>query len=478
MLLRLAILVAALVVQASAARHILFLTHSAGYRHDSIPVAVQAITDIGRRSGAFSVTTTEDLSVISAAGLAPFDAIFFFTSGELALSEQQKRDLLAFVRAGKGFGGTHSATDTLYGWAEYGDLIGAYFDGHPWVQEVSIDVEDPDFPGQQRVAPGYRMVEEIYQFREFSRDRVRVLQTLDTTTVDLRAPGVNRTDGDFPLAWCRTYGEGRVFYTALGHFDETWRDARFQQMLEGALLWLIGDVTASALPRAGNLSPRPDVAVGGVRTPDGRSLSPAPGALVRIEGTNLTSGSTLRAAAGSTLPRKLAGTRVELDGQPIPLLTVAPERIEAQMPADLRPGTIATLTVTVVNLTSAAAPVPLAAASPTLLDGRQVDGVLVLYASGLGEVTPAVPAGMAAPLTPLSTLHVAPAVRVNGTAVTPLFAGLAPTLIGVYQINAALGEAAVGAELQVELEAGGVISNRLLIPYSQTGSAADSAPGR
>lgn len=471
LLFRLAILITALAVQASAARQILFVTHSAGFRHDSIPVAVRALEDVGRRSSAFTVTATEDLTAISAAGLAPYDAVFFFTSGELALSDQQKRDLLAFVRSGKGFGGAHSATDTLYSWAEYGELIGAYFDGHPWVQEVSIDIEDPDFPGQRGQAPAFRVIEEIYQFRDFSRDRVRVLQTLDTASIDLRAPGVNRTDGDFALSWCRPYGQGRVFYTALGHFDETWRDPRFQQMLEGALRWLVGEVEANAAPR---MAVTPLVAA--IRTPDGREAAQAPGALVRIDGSNLTSGSAFRTEGGAALRYKLAGTRVELDGRPLPLLAVAPERIEALLPHDLRPGGSAPITVSVAGRSSGPVAVAIAPASPTLLAGLRVNGALVLYASGLGEVTPQVGDGQVTPLAPLSVLRQMPVVLVNGGEAVPFFAGLAPALVGIYQVNA-IAESAGGA-LAVELEAGGVRSNRIVIPGNQTGSGADSAPGR
>ena len=92
------------------------------------------------------MTCSEDLALISANSLRDFDILYFFTSGNLALSDQQKADLLAFVREGKGFGGAHSATDTLYTWPEYGELIGAWFNGHPWTQEVTIRVEDLDHP--------------------------------------------------------------------------------------------------------------------------------------------------------------------------------------------------------------------------------------------------------------------------------------------------------------------------------------------
>ncbi len=221
-------------------KRILYMTHSAGYVHDSIPTSCAVMQSLAARSGQFEVLCSEDLSLIAADSLRNFDILYFFTSGELALSDQQKVDLLAFVRNGKGFGGVHCATDTLYTWPEYGDLIGAYFNGHPWAQEVSINIEDPDDPTVRALAPSFRIVDEIYQFRDFSRDRVHVLMSLDTTSVDLNAPGVAREDGDFPLAWRRNYGQGRVFYTALGHFSETWLDERFQTMLLNALVWLGG----------------------------------------------------------------------------------------------------------------------------------------------------------------------------------------------------------------------------------------------
>jgi type 1 glutamine amidotransferase len=229
------------VVAPAAPKRVLYMTHSAGYVHDSIPTSCSVMQDLGARSGAFEVVCSEDLSLISADALREFDVLYFFTSGELELSDQQKADLLAFVRDGKGFGGVHSATDTLYSWQEYGDLIGGYFNGHPWYQDVAIHIEDPDHPIVKDLAPSFRITDEIYQFRSFAGDQVHVLMSLDTTSVDLTAPGVARPDGDFPLAWCRSYGQGRVFYTALGHPADTWLDERFQNILLNALLWLAGE---------------------------------------------------------------------------------------------------------------------------------------------------------------------------------------------------------------------------------------------
>src|SRR5689334_3397956 len=186
----------------SATRRVLFVTTTAGFRHnESIDASVEVMQDAARESGILEIVHTEDLSFINAENLRTYDALYFFTSGELPLSDSQKSALLDFVRQGKGFGGSHSATDTLYTWPEYGDLIGGIFDGHPWAQEAAFDVEDPENPIVAHMAPSFRATEEVYQFRNFSRDRVRVLLSLDTRSVDLTAPGVNRTDGDFAVAW-------------------------------------------------------------------------------------------------------------------------------------------------------------------------------------------------------------------------------------------------------------------------------------
>jgi len=241
----------------AAVPRILYVTATYGYRHDSIETSIQVFQDLATQSGLFEVVNTEDVSLLNADYLRNFDAVYFFTSGELPLSDQQKADLLDFVRQGKGFGGSHSATDTLYTWPEYGEMIGAYFDGHPWTQEANVNVEDPGNMVVAHMAPSFSALEEFYQFRNFSRDNVRVLLTLDTASVDLGADGVNRTDGDFALAWIRRYGQGRVFYSAFGHFNDSFQVPIFRTMLLNAVLWLTGQIDVDATPRPRPGSPAP-----------------------------------------------------------------------------------------------------------------------------------------------------------------------------------------------------------------------------
>ena len=420
----------------AAPRRILYLTASYGFRHtDSIDASVEVMQQLARESGVFEIFHTEDVSLLRADFLRNFDAVYFFTSGELPLSNQQKADLLDFVRQGKGFGGSHSATDTLYMWPEYGEMIGAYFDEHPWVQEASVDVEDPQNPLVEHLAPNFRFTEEYYQFRAFSRDRVRVLLTLDTSSVDLGAPDVHRTDGDFALAWIRSYGKGRVFYSAFGHFPESFQSPPIRTMLGMALLWLTGEIDVDATPRSGTSAAPPSVAA--VEDLVGARDQFAPGGIVEISGDGLTSGSEF-AAAAAPLPLRLAGTHVEVNAAPAPLFSVGPGRLLVQLPPSLMPGEPASLTVSSVNHASAPVSLSIAPASPAIAAAARSTGALTLYVTGLGAVSPTIPAGTAAPVSPLSQTVIQPLVLINGQSATVSFSGLAPGFVGLYQVNVLL----------------------------------------
>ena len=218
---------------------ILYFTHSAGYRHDVIPASREVLTRIGETEPRFKVVASEDVSVFTAENLRGFGAVMFFTTGELPMSDLQKKALTDFVSGGGGFLGVHSATDTFYQWPEYGRLIGGYFDQHPWHQSVSIEVADPVDPLTARLGRSLTLFDEIYQIRDFDAAGSHVLLRLDPASVDLGRENVHRHPYGWPLAWTRAYGGGRVFYSALGHEEGVWRDARFQAMLHNAVLWAI-----------------------------------------------------------------------------------------------------------------------------------------------------------------------------------------------------------------------------------------------
>jgi type 1 glutamine amidotransferase len=141
------------------------------------------------------------------------------------------------------------------GWPELTDMLGGVFINHPWRQPVRLVVEDREFPAMRHFPESFMIDDEIYEVVEFSRAKVRVLMTLDTSTVDMQHPPlapVVRKDGDFALAWVREYGKGRVFVCPLGHIMSTWDRPDIQQMwLEGAK-WAMGLSDADATPR-----PRP-----------------------------------------------------------------------------------------------------------------------------------------------------------------------------------------------------------------------------
>jgi uncharacterized protein len=216
---------------------ILYFTHSAGYRHDVIPLSKAILAQLGSNSGIFEVTATEDVSEFSAEKLERYAAVMFFTSGELPMSDAQKTALLNFVRSGRGFVGVHSATDTFYTWPDYLDLVGGYFNGHPWHQAVTIEVVDPANPLVAFLGNSFQVEDEIYQISDFDYRGSRVLLRLDPNSVDLGKTGVQQRFYGWPLAWTRFYGDGRVAYMALGHEPSVWQDARYQRMLTNAILW-------------------------------------------------------------------------------------------------------------------------------------------------------------------------------------------------------------------------------------------------
>jgi uncharacterized protein len=216
-------------------RRLLYLTHSAGYRHEAIPLSRTVLSRIGQ--SLFDVTATEDVSQLATENLARYAAVMFFTTGELPMSAAQKAALLDFVRSGRGFVGVHSATDTFYEWADYGALIGGYFDGHPWHQSVRINVSEPSDALVSFLGPSFEIKDEIYQIRDFDEQGSRVLLRLDAKSVDLSRDGVHQRSYGWPLAWTRSYGQGRVFYTALGHEEAVWRDERYQRLLLNAIRW-------------------------------------------------------------------------------------------------------------------------------------------------------------------------------------------------------------------------------------------------
>ncbi len=234
--------------------------------HESISHAMAVIEKMGRDTGLFDATLRTDSQLITKQNvtvkadgrdwrvghnLNSYDAIFFYGMREIPLTAQQKADLLSFVKDdGKGFVAAHAADTAFMEWPEFGDMIGARFDGHPWgIIEGTVIVEDPNFPAMKGFPPVFTIRDELYQAKDFSRDNIRVLARLDTSKLDMKHPGVHRTDGDFPQAWIKTYGKGRVFFSSFGHEVETWDNPAIQTMYLEAIKWALGLTNADTTPR-------------------------------------------------------------------------------------------------------------------------------------------------------------------------------------------------------------------------------------
>jgi type 1 glutamine amidotransferase len=222
-------------------KKLLYLTMSAGYKHEVIPFSKEIVKQIGEKSGAFETTDVQDVTGLMDADLSQYDAVMFYTTGELPLSEAQKNIFSNYISAGHGFIGVHSATDTLYTWDKYLRIVGGYFDGHPWHQTVTVDVGDPDNKIVKFLGRSFQINDEIYQISDFQWRDSKVLLRLDPNSVDLSKSGLRKRFYNWPLAWTRKYGKGKVFYTALGHEQAVWQDPRFQELLLNGIKWTMGD---------------------------------------------------------------------------------------------------------------------------------------------------------------------------------------------------------------------------------------------
>lgn len=236
----------AFLAQQQRVRRILIHVESAGFEHSVAKAAADGLSLVERQWRAwdesdprFEVVVDRGWDWATADRLAQLDAVFFYTTGELAATEPQRRALMDWIRAGGGFSGSHCASDTFYQWEEYGRMVGGYFDGHPWHEEVGVRVENRSHVATRHFEwPTFRVTDEIYQHKApWSRDTSTVLLSLDVAATDMEKGGIHRADRDFGLAWTRREGEGRVFYTAFGHREDVWESAWFRDHLVAGTLW-------------------------------------------------------------------------------------------------------------------------------------------------------------------------------------------------------------------------------------------------
>jgi len=258
-------------------RRVLVFAVTNGFRHQSIPTGQLMMRLMGEKTGAFEAVVSDDLANFEPDALATFDVVCFLnTTGNpflpnkkelekmddtarAAAGEREQRlkaSLMTWIRGGGGFVGIHSATDTFYEWEEYGQMMNGYFDGHPWNADTAVSVKVE--PGQEEhplaamfEGQNLDITEEIYQLKApYDSSKVRMLMRLDTERSPMDRRGIKRTDGDFGVSWARTWGEGRVFYTSLGHnHDIYWHPEIVRHYLAG-IQWALGDLEADATPVA------------------------------------------------------------------------------------------------------------------------------------------------------------------------------------------------------------------------------------
>jgi type 1 glutamine amidotransferase len=217
------------------------VTHTAGFRHDSIPAAENVLRDIGSESGLYRaefVRTADDVRArLTPAALAQVDGVFFAnTTGNIGIPDMA--GFLSWLAAGRAVLGAHSATDTYHDDPSFLAMLGGEFQAHGAIVETDVRVDDPSHPAVAHLAPRFTITDELYRFTRNNRGDVRVLLSMDRNPADGLGPA--GAPADLPLAWHKPHGSGRVFYTALGHRSEVWQDARFRQHLREAIRWALG----------------------------------------------------------------------------------------------------------------------------------------------------------------------------------------------------------------------------------------------
>ena len=242
---------------------LLLFSRTQGFRHASIEAGQLAVQQLGAAND-FTVTVTEDPTLFNDQTLAETDVVLFLNTTGDVLDDTQQAAFERFMARGGGFVGVHSAADTEYDWAFYGELVGAYFLTHPVVNQPGpLRIEDADHPSTRALPmPWMLAIEEYYSFQSNPADQVRVLMNIDESSYsqtpniscDPRSAsfpdGFSGRMGDHPMAWCHDRLGGRAWYTAIGHEAYLYQDATYQAHLLGGILTAARRVPANCAVRA------------------------------------------------------------------------------------------------------------------------------------------------------------------------------------------------------------------------------------
>jgi type 1 glutamine amidotransferase len=236
------------------AARMLFLTQSRGFKHGSVnrragllAPAEQAMTDLGIASGVFRVDATQDAAKdFTKENLKNYDIVMFYTTGDLPIKEEDRDYFFNEWLKQKGHGmiGAHSAADTYHNYKPYWDALGGTFAGHPWNagDTVTISVHDTKHPASKPWGEEFTIKDEIYQFKNWQPEKVRVLMSLNMAKTSLKKPY------HVPILWVKNYGEGKVMHMSLGHNEAVWTNEQFKESMLGGIKWVLNQAEGDAMP--------------------------------------------------------------------------------------------------------------------------------------------------------------------------------------------------------------------------------------
>jgi len=213
---------------AAAKPKVLVFSKTKGFHHACIPVGVKAIMKLGEENK-FDVDTTTDSKLFTYDNLKQYAAVIFMCTTGDVLDDTQQGEFEKYIRAGGGYVGVHSATDTEYNWQWYGDLVGAYFKSHPAQQNAVLHVVDPKFIATKHLPAEWNRFDEWYNFK-YMAPNLHVL-----ITIDEKSYKGGTMDDNHPMSWYHDYDGGRAFYTELGHTDESYADPLYLNHLLGGI---------------------------------------------------------------------------------------------------------------------------------------------------------------------------------------------------------------------------------------------------
>ena len=242
------------IAEAAEKSRVLMLTQSVGYRHGSVNRKEQtlapaeiAMIQLGEMTELFSVDCTQDAAAdVTEENLQNYDIVMFYTTGKLPIADADRDYFLNtwLKQKGHGFMGFHSATDTLGDYEPYWDMVGGTFNGHPWGAgtTVTITVHEPEHPTMQPFGQEFEIKDEIYRYRNWQPKKVRVLMSLNMDKCKPSEPY------HVPVAWVKSYGDGKVYVNNLGHNESSWKDERYLKSITSAVKWIRGEVDGESTP--------------------------------------------------------------------------------------------------------------------------------------------------------------------------------------------------------------------------------------